>query len=255
MKAFTVLLFALLCAPLFAAPDRADAALVDKYKDFNFSVAHRIPQQVYGGVRVFELDGGLTLWVANDGTTVVHTPEKVRIEIISADGAERERRFELPSGRTCTIGADRLVDWGVVKEEAPGFDLALLGSGKRVRLSDLRGHVVLLDFWASWCPPCIDALAESEALNEAYGRRGLVVLGICIEGNAAKARAAVEKLGVKFPTAMAEGDDTGRFDFESRQVKQYHVRAIPAAFLVDRAGIVRKAGLPTPTEIEALLPR
>jgi thiol-disulfide isomerase/thioredoxin len=246
--------FLLASGLLFALPGPDDIALVSKYKDVDFNVTHRVPVQVYGGWKLYSLSGNVTLWLDPAGNMVVHTPELVRIEIVFSGGREYARSFELPSGRTCTVGRDKPVEWGVTKEAAPDFILDMLGNpGQKTRLSDLRGKVVLLDFWASWCQPCLDGLPATEDMYKRYTGRGLQVIGVNIEGDAVKAGQAVKLLGLSFPILMGQPDGQGRYDLSSAQVTTFRIHAIPALFLVDKNGVVQKAGDLTDQDIEKYL--
>ena len=69
---------------------------------------------------------------------------------------------------------------GMLQQEAPAFALKDL-DGKEVRLMSLRGKTVLIDFWASWCRPCVEALPHIQKLHEEFKEKGLVVLGINAE--------------------------------------------------------------------------
>lgn len=101
-------------------------------------------------------------------------------------------------------------------------------SGRTHSLASLRGKVVLLDFWASWCGPCRRSMPHIEALHREYGRKGLVVLGVNAEP-AAKAKDYLQANGVTFPTLIDNGGDVGR---------QFQVSGIPTTVLIDRSGRV-----------------
>lgn len=110
--------------------------------------------------------------------------------------------------------------------------------GEKVNLADLKGKVVLIDFWATWCPPCIYRLPELNALRAKYKDQGFEVLGVNVDGSRAKADAdragsQVRKFliehRVSWPNVLS---GTGASDF----AKAYGVGVIPANFLVDRDG-------------------
>ena len=114
---------------------------------------------------------------------------------------------------------------------APGFTLDLL-AGQPITLSDLRGRVVVLNLWASWCPPC---RAEMPALNAVYQKfrdQGLVVLGVntTFQDDEASARAAIRDWGVTFPIV---------FDRDGATSRQYRVQAMPTTFFIGRDGVIR----------------
>lgn len=133
-------------------------------------------------------------------------------------GAESGRRGASPAGRA--------------RATAPDFELETL-RGDTVRLADHLGRdVVLLDFWATSCEPCLAELPELEALHRKYGPRGLVVLGIAIDGpdSIAAVRAEVRKLGVTFPVLL---------DQETRVLALYDPKGTaPFSVLIDRRGAI-----------------
>jgi peroxiredoxin len=117
-----------------------------------------------------------------------------------------------------------------VVEHPPDFELDSTTGGS-VRLSDLVGkHVILLDFWATYCDPCLTAMPHLQATYDKYREQGLVVLGISIDGpeSVANVRSTVAKLGVEFPILL---------DDESRVVALYNPRtSAPYSVLIGRDG-------------------
>lgn len=116
-------------------------------------------------------------------------------------------------------------------EGAPEFSLALIGGGS-IDSRDLRGRVVMLDFWASWCPPCRE---EAPVLAQVYGEyhdRGVEFVGVNLWDNAGDADVFVQQQGHEYPNGVDEG---------GRIAISYGVRGIPEKFFIDREGrIVRK---------------
>ena len=119
------------------------------------------------------------------------------------------------------------------RSAAPRFSIRTL-SGKRLDLEQLRKKgPVLLDFWATWCKPCLGAIPELEAIHEEYAPRGLTVLGVSLDGprNYAKLRPFAARLGITYPLAIDE---------EGLMQQRYQVRAMPTTILIDTAGVVVK---------------
>jgi thiol-disulfide isomerase/thioredoxin len=113
---------------------------------------------------------------------------------------------------------------------APDFTLQDL-SGKKVTLSGLKGSVVLLEFWATWCPPCRESIPGIERLHKTYGGKGLTILAISYdEGGWDKVKDFVVEHKITY--SVLKGTD----DVSTK----YLVRMIPAMYLVDKQGIIRK---------------
>lgn len=114
-------------------------------------------------------------------------------------------------------------------EAAPDFELVSL-EGERVKLSELRGQPVVLNFWATWCTPCRKEMPEFQKLVDQYGEAGLKVYGI----NVGEAEVAVadfrERVGVRFPILIDE-EETVQSD--------YRILPLPATFFVDQEGVIR----------------
>lgn len=135
---------------------------------------------------------------------------------------------------------------------APDFQLELLGAG-RVQLSGLRGQIVIVNLWASWCPPCRAEMPALERVYEANRERGLEILVVNTTFQDSEAGAAefVREFGLTFPIAL---DRTGEVS------RTYLLRALPTTFFIDREGIIRKVILGGPmsettlqTAVEELL--
>lgn len=112
---------------------------------------------------------------------------------------------------------------------APDFVLPTL-DGREVRLSDYRGHVVFLNFWATWCGPCKVEMPAMERLYREYRRQGLAILAVSTdEEGAAVTRPFRDSLGLSFTIAHDPEMIAGRL---------YGVRTLPVTFLVNRDGVI-----------------
>ncbi len=135
------------------------------------------------------------------------------------------------------------------RRPAPGFALTDL-DGKPVALAQLRGKVVLLDFWATWCTPCREETPHFVALQQKHGGRGLQIVGISMDDGPEPVRAFYREFKMNYPVAMG-----------TAQVAEAYggVLGLPIAFLIDRHGriIARYEGpvnIPQLTQhIESLL--
>jgi peroxiredoxin len=112
---------------------------------------------------------------------------------------------------------------------APDFALKS-DTGRNVRLSELRGQVVLLNFWASWCSPCRQELPLLSKIHAQYRAAGFVLLGVNVDDNRKEAEAMLKRLDLRFPTL---------FDGNKNVAKLYGVDTMPATLIIDRDGRVR----------------
>lgn len=116
-----------------------------------------------------------------------------------------------------------------ISGKAPDFTLKSR-SGQNVRLSDLRGQVVMLNFWASWCGPCRQEMPILEQLHKRYGKLGFTVVGVNVEQDTSKAVAYLRDIKVSFPIL---------YDNTSKVSKLYDVNAMPTTVMIDRNGNMR----------------
>lgn len=114
---------------------------------------------------------------------------------------------------------------------APDFTLQT-ADGAQVRLSDLRGRVVLLNFWATWCPPCKAEMPDLNALHQEHGQaRNFIVLGINNEEAQHEVETFARRNDIRFPLALdLDGAVTA---------SRYGVRGLPTSIIVDRDGAIR----------------
>ena len=117
-----------------------------------------------------------------------------------------------------------------VGEPAPPFALPGLGGAETVALADLSGTVVLLDFWASWCAPCREALPFYSGLHREFSDRGLAVLAVNVDEHVEDARGFLAGRALAQPMVRDAGWQAAR---------RYGVSVLPASVLIDRRGVVR----------------
>ncbi len=132
-----------------------------------------------------------------------------------------------------------------VGRPAPAFSVPLFDGGD-VTLADLRGKPAVVNFWASWCIPCVDEAPELEKTWQAYKDRGVAFLGIDYVDTEPKAREFMQKHGITYPN----GPDLG-----SRISYEYRIKGVPETFVIDKEGIVRfvKIGPTTADELRSVL--
>jgi peroxiredoxin len=100
--------------------------------------------------------------------------------------------------------------------------------GKPVSLSDFKGKVVLLNFWATWCPPCAREMPSMEKLYQAYSAKGFAIVGVSVDVGASRSvKEFAQKLKVTFPILH---------DRDSIVSRHYSVPGVPTSYLIDRRG-------------------
>jgi thiol-disulfide isomerase/thioredoxin len=173
-----------------------------------------------------------------------------RQHVLRAPDGDRDRR---PSGRVNGNhrGGFRRSTGGIDRRRSAYDFTATTTGGREIALSELRGSVVLLEFWVSWCIPCKASMPHINALWEAYHDQGFVVLAVSTD---ARAEDTVDDLAKNGFTGLAcLWEPGGR---STRISSGYQVDWIPRSILVDRTGIVRYNGHPMDLEaafVETLL--
>ncbi|MQF48908.1 redoxin domain-containing protein [SAR202 cluster bacterium AC-647-N09_OGT_505m] len=114
----------------------------------------------------------------------------------------------------------------IQKKPAPNFTLRLL-DGSSITLADLKGTVVLIDFWASWCPPCRDEASALAQVYTEYQGLGVEFIGISIWDRLGDAEDYVQHFEITYPTGL---------DSEGTILVDYAVRGIPEKFFIDANG-------------------
>lgn len=126
---------------------------------------------------------------------------------------------------------------------APDFSLPVL-DGQTVRLSEFRGKPVILNFWATWCPPCRAEMPALEEIWQQYGRGDVVVLGVDQgEGTAVVERFINTKVHTTFPILMDQRQTIG---------DTYFVRSLPTTFFIDPNGFIQEIRVGGPLSLDFL---
>jgi peroxiredoxin len=116
-----------------------------------------------------------------------------------------------------------------VNAPAPDFTLNSR-AGKPLSLSQYKGQVVMLNFWASWCVPCRQEMPLLETMHKKYGKMGFTLIGVNVEPDSKAANAVLEKIPVSFPIV---------YDTESEVSRLYQVSGMPSTVIIDRKGRIR----------------
>lgn len=119
---------------------------------------------------------------------------------------------------------------------APDFSLETL-DGQTVTLSELRGQAVLINFWATWCPPCRAEMPAIQQVYERYRSQSFTVLAVDMQETDAQVAAFVDEMGLTFPVLM---------DRAGNVADRYQVKALPATFFVNRDGVIQNVTLGGP---------
>ena len=122
---------------------------------------------------------------------------------------------------------------GSTLQEAPDFTLTTL-DGTPMRLKDLRGKVVFLNLWATWCPPCREELPTMVRFYQEYRDRGVEILAVSEDTDPRAVRKMVARQGLTFPVLMDEN---------KRVYGLYRATGVPETHLIDKAGKVRASQL------------
>ncbi len=154
---------------------------------------------------------------------------------------ENRSRFKGPIVRTLIYGSLLsllgLLGWGLLRVQAgprsegpaPDFSLTTF-EGEEIVLSSLQGQVVIINFWASWCPPCREEAAYLEATWREYKAQGVVFIGIDYVDTDAEALAYIEEFDITYPN----GPDLGTLISQA-----YRIQGVPETFFVAKDGTLR----------------
>jgi|LSQX01.3.fsa_nt_gb cytochrome c-type biogenesis protein len=139
-------------------------------------------------------------------------------------------------------------DMDYIKIDKPSVDFELEDlNGNKVKLSDYKGQLVFLNFWATWCPPCREEMPDMEAIHQQYGDKGVVILGVSstqleLRGGQDKEKARqqvkdyIDKEGFTFSIPI-DSDNKALIEYNNI----YPITGIPTTFMIDREGIIRYA--------------
>ena len=141
----------------------------------------------------------------------------------------------LPAGSASAAGA--LPPAPAVGHPAPDFTLTSV-TGETFKLSNLRGTPVVLNFWATWCPPCRSEMPELQAASQRLAGQ-VAIVGVDQVETPAQVQTFASQSGITYPIPLDQGADASRL---------YRVRSLPTTFFIDRAGIIRQMQIGPVTE-------
>jgi cytochrome c biogenesis protein CcmG/thiol:disulfide interchange protein DsbE len=124
----------------------------------------------------------------------------------------------------------RLIRTPLIGRPAPDFTLSTLEGDGTIRLSDLRGQIVVLNFWASWCAACRVEHPNFVVAWNRYRDRGVVFLGVVYQDSPSAARGYMQEMGGDWPNVV---------DPDTRTALAYGVFGVPETFFIDRDGVIR----------------
>jgi len=128
---------------------------------------------------------------------------------------------ELMGGETQTVAASS----GDYK--APAWELDKVGESGKLASTELKGKVAVLNFWATWCPPCVAEIPHFITIQEVYKDKGVQFVGLSVDRGSSAVKSFIKQKGVNYPVVMADQDVVSKFG---------GVRAIPTTFILDGEG-------------------
>jgi thiol-disulfide isomerase/thioredoxin len=133
---------------------------------------------------------------------------------------------------TIAIAVSAMLAGNVLAQEvgqpAPSFDVP--GASANVRLADMKGKVVYVDFWASWCAPCKQSFPWMNEMQAKYGPRGLQIVGVTVDRKREDAEKFLASTPAKFTVA---------FDTTGKVAEAYRPKGMPTSYLIGADGVVR----------------
>jgi len=173
--------------------------------------------------------------IAGIGLFTILRSEPDAPAVASTDAPSRAESTGAPAARPILDAAVRELDLvrPARSKRAEDFTVALL-RGETLKLREQRGKAVMINFWATWCPPCREEMPAMERLYRRHRERGFVLLAVSVDTDASLVRPFLEQHKLTFPVTL---------DAKMDLANTYGVRALPSSFLVDRHGYLAALAL------------
>jgi peroxiredoxin len=165
----------------------------------------------------------------------------VKLKVLDGKGVQRVVSLKLEARPEMS----ELQRNALVGKSAPDFTPAVLTGAKLGKLSSLKGQVVLIDFFATWCGPCVASMPHINGLHETLGAKGLKVIGVSTESADIVGRVA-ERFKLKYSIAADENEGISR---------SYKVYALPTMVVIDRQGKVTEIAVADTDAVDAAVER
>ncbi len=140
----------------------------------------------------------------------------------------------VPGAAVCrasdNVAAAQTSSQAAVTSVAPDFSRKRLTGGDEIHLGAYRGKVVLLNFWATWCSPCLSEIPHFAQWQTRYGRQGLQIIGVSMDDDEAPVRTAYAKFKLNYPVVMGDARLAALFG---------GIYGLPVTLLIDRRGTIR----------------
>src|SRR6266850_4565995 len=173
--------------------------------------------------------------IAGVGLFTILRSEPDAPAVASTEATSRPESAGAPAARPILDEAVRELD--LVRPSRPkraeDFTVALV-RGETLKLREQRGKAVMINFWATWCPPCREEMPAMERLYRRHRERGFVLLAVSVDTDASLVRPFLEHHKLTFPVAL---------DAKMELANTYGVRALPSSFLIDRNGYMTALAL------------
>lgn len=137
------------------------------------------------------------------------------------------------AGNTTSHAAPSAIDPAAAISKAPDFSLQTI-DGQTLRLSDYKNKAVILNFWATWCPPCRAEIPDMIELQEKYGNKNFSFIGIAVSDKIGNVQRFVKDKGINYPVAMGNESVTDAYG----QFIEGGMRGIPTTFIINTKGEV-----------------